>query len=349
MKFIPKTSLTKELGTRLSFYGEDVVIASTVVYTLTLTGGATFEDGGTSGKVAPGNSPKIKYTEPDGQAFSHWEDAEGNNLGKEFVMPEKDITIKPVFVETNNATVTLQGATLDGESVINTLAGRELDLTDAVITNIPEGKTLKGWCDVSARTQIYTESITVPEGGITLAPVFDAAPISNANNFVGKITQTGNLFGGNGKVNGCYSVINNLTTGAISTGNGYYETGSIYHFKGGTAASPANMEVNSHFLTQEMNGKGLTHGNLASAHTVTTTVENFGSEDVTLRFALITSSANPDTQYGEKTVTIKAGETVTFTFDITYMHASIMLNVMVKDHAVSEVYLGVYQYVSVAE
>ena len=31
------------------------------------------------------------------------------------------------------------------------------------------------------------------------------------------------------------------------------------------------------------------------------------------------------------------------------MHASIMLNVMVKDHAVSEVYLGVYQYVSVAE
>ncbi len=68
-----------------------------------------------------------------------------------------------------------------------------------------------------------------------------------------------------------------------------------------------------------------------------------------MRFALITSSANPDTQYGEKTVTIKAGETVTFTFDITYMHASIMLNVMVKDHAVSEVYLGVYQYVSVAE
>ncbi len=64
-----------------------------------------------------------------------------------------------------------------------------------------------------------------------------------------------------------------------------------------------------------------------------------------MRFALITSSANPDTQYGEKTVTIKAGETVTF----TYMHASIMLNVMVKDHAVSEVYLGVYQYVSVAE
>ncbi|MDE6505415.1 MAG: hypothetical protein K2L42_06055 [Clostridia bacterium] len=333
-------------------YGEDVVIASTVVYTLTLTEGATFEDGSTSGKVAPGDKPALKYTTPDGQVFSHWEDAEGNKLASPFVMPEKDITIKPVFVDASTAvTVTLQGATLNGSSTVKVSVNGTVDLSDAEITNQPENTYVSCWFNVADATECYDDASAIPVAAedITLAPVFDAAPISNANNFVGKITQTGNLFGGTGKVNGCYSVTKNMTTGAVNSGNGYYELGSIYHFKGGTAAAPANMEVGAHFLTQEMNGKGLTQGNLDSAHTVSTTVENFGSESVTLRFALIKSSGDPNnSQYGEKTVTIPAGETVTFTFDISYMHASLMLNMMVKDHAVSEVFIGVYQYISVS-
>ena len=80
--------------------------------------------------------------------------------------------------------------------------------------------------------------------------------------------------------------------------------------------------------------------------TVTYTVKNFGAEEVTLRFALIKQSSNPNSQYGEKTVTIAAGTITTFSFDITYLHNTFMTNVMVKEKAVSEVYIGFFMYIT---
>lgn len=319
------------------------------VYTLTLDG-ARFKDGGTSGKFKAGETPELEYDLPAKQIFDHWEDSEGNNLGTTFTMPEKDIKIKPVFIDSNEVTITLQGATFNGETVINAVAKRELDLSEAVIENKPEGKILKGWFDVSDRTKLYSVSFTVPDEDLTLAPLFEAEKkFYSDKTYTGKIDTTGNLYGD--KEKGCYSVIDNKTTGAINTGKGYYEYGNIYHFKGGTADKPAEtMAVGSYFLSQEMNGKtgAKDHTPLTKTHTVTTTVENFGSEAVTLRFALVTGSSNPDSQFGEKTVTIAAGATVTFEFDINKLHGSFMLNIMVKDKAVSEVHIGLFQYVDVA-
>ncbi|MGN1104969.1 MAG: hypothetical protein ACI4QI_08880, partial [Candidatus Coproplasma sp.] len=180
---------------------------------------------------------------------------------------------------------------------------------------------------------------------ITIAPYFDAETFFNSKNGVnvGKMTQTGNLYGG--RESGCYSIQDNKITGAVRDENGNYEIGAIYHFKGGTSTAPTDtMAVGSYFLTQEMNGLCSELSNVNK--TVTITVQNFGSEDVTLRFALITSSNNPDSQYGEATVTIEAGKSVTFSFDVTKVHDSIMTNIMVKDHAVSEVYIGMYQYIT---
>lgn len=267
----------------IELFGTQVGIVSTA-YKLTVHD-STFHGGKTVDFVIPGSQVELVYEEPDGQILSHWTDVDGVELGETFVMPEKNITIKPVFIAAVPAIITLQGATLNGSNTISTHEGKKIDLSKAEIENKPEGKIVY-WFDVSDRTKVYKEELYTVMGNVTLAPVFEDATAWDKINHVGKVTVQGNLFGGTGKVSGCYSVLRNNTTGAVKNGKGYYEYGNIYHFKGGTVAAPTDeMAVGSHFLTQEMNGQGLPNANV-DERTITFTVENFGTEDVTLRFAL---------------------------------------------------------------
>ena len=220
------------------------------------------------------------------------------------------------------------------------------DTVEPVCTQtIPVGKTLYGWVNVEDKTEVFAAKFMMPDHDVTVAPVFAPESYfeSKTGSVVGKVRQKGNLYLGREK--NCYTVQDNGITGMIKDENGNYELGSIYRFNGGTAEAPADkMAIDSYFLTQE--GNGICSKLEGVSKTVTTTVQNFGSEKLTLRFALITDSTNANSQYGEKIVTIEAGQSVTFSFDVTYVHDSIMLNVMVKDHEVSEVYIGVYQYIT---
>lgn len=344
---------TKEVADNGEIYSIDMlkgkaVIVSKLAYTLKLGGGATFGDGTTEKPVFVGTKPELKVNVPDGKALAGWKDAEDNEYPVAFVMPDHNLSIEPIFVDAN-VTLTIQGGKINGSSSVKAAIGTEIDLSGAVVDSVPSGKVLKGWSVLTDRTKVYTETYAVT-GSVTLIPVFESTTILNNNTKVGKINVTGNLYGS--RVKGCYSVIDNKTVGAIDDGNGYFEYGSIYHFKGGTQEAPAEqIATESWFLSQEMNSMGISKGDVEK-RTVTTTVENFATEDVTLRFALITSSGDPNSKYkgeSEKTVTIPAGQTVTFTFDIEYIHDSIMLNMMVKEKAVSEVFIGVYQYITLAE
>lgn len=210
---------------------------------------------------------------------------------------------------------------------------------------VPAGKVLSGWINVEDKSEVFSTKFMMPDRELTVAPIFEPETYfeSKNGNTVGKVTQTGNLY--LGKEKNCHSVSENKIVGMVKDENGNYESGSIYHWKGGTADAPSDkMTVDSCFLTQEGNDKCSILNNVTK--TIITTVQNFGSESLTLRFAYITSSSNPNSQYGEKTVTIEAGKSVTFDMAVTYVHDSVMLNVMVKEHEVSEVYIGVYQYIA---
>ena len=187
--------------------------------------------------------------------------------------------------------------------------------------------------------------ITMPAKELEIAPLFDVSKhLSAGGGKVGKLVSDGHYYPN--KEVGCYNAFSEKRVAAVRNQSGGFELGNLYRFKGGTQQAPtAKMAVGSHFLPQVMN-RWDTGGNTDKTKTVTYTVENFGKEDVTLRFALITESANPNSQYGEKTVTIAAGETITFEFDVNYLHNSFMTNVMVKDKAVSEVYIGFFTYIT---
>ena len=330
-----------ENGTRwtIGMFDEDVVIASSLAYTLTLTEGITFEDGETEKLVTADSKPVLKCTPPEGKVLVGWVDEEGNEYPIEFVMPERDVTIRPKYVSAD-VTVTLQGGTINGSSTIKAGMGGEIDLTEAVPDTVPEGKVFSGWCELNDRAKIYTDKYTVT-GSVTLAPVFDSDNFYSKTNLTGKITPNGHYY--SGKEKNCYSVIDNNTSGVVKSSDGtYYEKGSVYRFKGGTADAPAQLPAGAYFVTQEMN----TLTNVTEAKTVTVTVENFGKEDITIRFALTTSSGSPAANvYGEETVTIKAGECVTFTYDAPKVHDSIMNYIEVQT-AVEELFIGMCQYIS---
>lgn len=318
-------------------------------YELTLLDGATLADGKTSGMFHNGEKVSLSF-EQEGLILTGWQNADNPSEtypAGEFTMPKKDITLKPITVKDETFTFNVQGGTISGGATSGKYKPGD-KITLELTATAPEGKVLAGWYNVNDRTELYpvdqgVSEITMPVKDLSVAPLFEVDTYFVSSTKTGKLLPAGGIY--RGKETGCYSVETVDVTGAVKNADGY-ELGNIYHFKGGTASAPADkMDVGAWFLTTAMNNWG-TGGNVSEGRTVTTTVENFGKEDITLRFALITSSGNPNSQYGEKTVTIKAGETVSFSFDVTYLHNNFMTNIMVKEKAVSEVFIGMYQYIT---
>ena len=319
---------------------------STKTYKLTLEGGAKLENGNTSGDFRAGDTVKLVYTPAEDEILTGW--ANANNPAEtfpvgDFTMPKKDITLKPITAENKKYAFNVQGGTISEGGTSGSFA--PTDKISLTCDSVPEGKVLAGWYNVEDRSEVYDAAvIEMPAKDLTVAPMFDVENYFYSDKtYVGKIAPDGGLY--SGKEKGCYSVYDTEVVGAVKGEDGSAELGSIYHFKGGSSAAPAEMAVGSHFLTTFMNN-WVTGGVNVPERTVITTVENFGNETVTLRFAFVKASSNPNSQYGEKTVTIEAGASVTFEFNVTYLHNSFMTNIMVKDHAVSEVHIGMYQYIS---
>ena len=238
--------------------------------------------------------------------------------------------------------LTLSGATFeDGSTQQLVVAGS----SPTVNVTIPDGRQLSGWYNVENAFEYYPGAkIVMPNKTITLAPLFEPTTYYSNASRVGKLLPEGKLYAG--KEKGCYSLIAADTTAPVLKEDGTCELGDIYRFKGGKAADPKDMAVGANFLATTKRYVYPAPGNIGSTKTITYTVENFGAEEVTLRFALIKQSDNPNSQYGEKTVTIAAGSSTTFSFDITYLHDTFMTNVMVKEKAVSEVYIGFFIYIT---
>lgn len=90
-------------------------------YSLTLGAGATFADGSSTKKVEAGGGLPVgvQTTPPAGQELVGWTDGTTTWTKSDFVMPEKDITITPIFKERKHpeATVGLTSSTIAVDGV----------------------------------------------------------------------------------------------------------------------------------------------------------------------------------------------------------------------------------------
>ena len=341
----------------IEMFGEDIPVYSTMTYTLTLEGGATLANGETSGEFAYRAVPELKYTEPADQTFSHWEDSEGNNLGDSFMMPERDMTIKPVFVPAPAATVTLSGATLDGETVINSYVGKKLDLSAAVFDEEPaEGTHLRYWYDVSDPSVQFEDpaNITVPSESVTLAPGFDLDVYANKDGSTDGKLATFPYYG--------YAEMSNvssqpaggyvrLISGGEKAENAYWgyvgtgadrEMGAVYHWQG-----IGGGELTEFYFTPLSPYKVTS----SQKYKITTTIFNNGSEPITLKLYQTNSSSSPmpeETSSGE--VTIAAGESKDVSIEFTgFSNNNIMTTVQLLTEGLTDLEIGMYQYIEFME
>ena len=133
---------------------------------------AKFSDGSTQMKVAPGSKPALTLDDHNEGIFSGWTNVDDLNetYPTEFVMPNKSLTIKPLFEALKQSKLTLVNATFsDGSSEKMVTALEEVTLN----VTAPSGKKHVGWYDVNSPSTYYeTVKFTMPNNAITIAPVF---------------------------------------------------------------------------------------------------------------------------------------------------------------------------------
>lgn len=335
----------------LEMLGVKYPVWSRMNYTLTLEGGATLEGGVTSGKIAAGSNPVINYDTPDGHIFSHWEDSEGNNLGAVFEMPEKDITIKPVFVEYVPVTIRLEGATLDGKNEIASSKGQTLDLSGAVFESQPEGTKLYCWYNVDDPAVQFKDASSVPvTSDMTLAPGFDKKEFASSTNggTDGKlviypyngVTHSSGAPGG--------SIRGNEASGEEASDPywGYVgegdrrEMGGVYHWRGKSGA------LNNGFYFTIMVPYTLHKENTQE---IAYTVQNFGDEEITLKLYQTNNYAEnprPDATSTDEFV-LGAGETKTVTIRFGgFANSNILTTVELLTDGIEDLKIGMYQYLT---
>ena len=348
-----KTETEDGVAYTLRMFGEDVAVYSTVRYLLTLQGGATFADGSTEGKVAPGTTPELKIEEPEGQIFSHWEDADGTDLGATFVMPDHPVTIRPVFESSDGATVTLQGATLGGSATIDTYVGRTLDLSGAVFTSQPADTVLRYWYNVEDPSTYYEDATAIPVAGdITLAPAFDLATYAARDGSTsGKLASFPYYgyaeMGGGASVQPKDGYIRLLEASGVKGRDAYWgfvgtgeerEMGAVYHW------TAADEELASGFYFTPLSPYKVVAD---KTYTMTYTVQNQGTEEITLKIYQTNSSSSPKpskTSTKEFTLAAGATETVSITFS-GFSNNNVMTTVELLTSGITDLHIGMYQYV----
>lgn len=312
-------------------------------YTLTLQDGAQFSDGTTSGKVLEGAVPDISFVQP-GKKLTGWKDVVDQTTYEiGFAMPQKDLTLAPVYETLTEKTLTLEGATFgDGTTVKKVMPYEELTMNFTV----PEGKTMIGWYNVSDRAEVYAgESFVMPNEDITISPLFDIAEYAPTDGSKdGKLQlypKASSSSWRKDKVTKGY--LESVVLGAVGD-----ECGSVYHIVGGTATEAvegAKLEKGFYGMTQ--NPYKITAN---TVYTATVTVQNNGSDALELQFYATGSSGTPrPAGSGSEEVTLAPNETKTISFEFTFTadNNNIMFVFdLLNDTPIDEMNIGMYVYVA---
>ena len=256
----------------------------------------------------------------------------------------------------NQVTVTLVDALLDGSTQIKIEKGGVLDLSEAEFTARPENTYLRYWYNAADPSQIIevedASAITV-EGDITLAPAFDLNEELYANrdgSTQGKLA-TYPYYGAADMIedsqvqpaDGYIRANDESGEQAIDPYWGYVgtgadrEMGAIFHWRGVDGAALPNG-----FYFTPLSPYKVTAG---YTYVMTYTIQNQGDKTITLKLYQVNSGSSPKSGVSTDEFVLAPGEVKELKLEFSYGNNNILTTVELLTDGITDLEIGMYQYI----
>lgn len=338
----------------------------------------TTADDATSATVNAGTLVELEYTGTVGEdkMFLGWQDAndKAEKYPSKFVMPNKELSLEPWIEDKadHEHTVTLTGDNItfaDGSKTKTLSWNDELALSDIVYTGEtkPGHKVIYNVVGGGLRQELTSsDTYIMPDGDVTITFLRTEVVWSSTN---GKVAMTpfdvdGNdsnphkiradksqmaPTGGEFSINGKYTGDATSVDVSASIGEIDGEQAAIYDLRGYTQGSGTE-EDPERFLDsiapEAIFMQQVNHSTIAGKYTDTLTIQNLGTETITVQIHISTSSGDYDRSGSSEVITLKAGEIKTVSYNVNIAaNSSEMISVQYKGgEAIASMKLAMYIY-----
>lgn len=315
----PETESTKYF---IEVLGEKLLIAEIFGEKRLTLEDCTFEDDSTSKTVLGGTEVNIKVNVPQGKkhiGFVNVND-ETEIYDLPFVMPNKDITIKPLFETINSYNVTLQDGLKfeDGTTTKELYEGDKLPTikSDDVVT--PSDKQLVGAVDEDNNVYDFDGTDTMPTNAVTLKPAFDVSADTYSSfdgNRDGKLNVVFDKKYWTTKIDGWGD---NIQPTYIHGNNPHY---NLMNFASRPSKAIVGEELGARYRLKDVQANTsfttLTKQKVENSkeYTFTLNIQNYGTETLKMKFYHTGSSGSASTGNASEIIEIAAGEVKVVSFD----------------------------------
>lgn len=358
---ISGTNVTVTEDTEITLKLKDIPAPDEITVTITLPDGVSYDGYVKEQSVEVGTTITLPENGeltgiPAGKEVDGWYIGNQKITGNSVVVSEDtEITLKLKDIQTSKeVTVTLQGATLNGQTEMKVEKGGTIDLSAAVFSAQPENTYLRYWYNVSQPSQIFEDAAAIPaDGDITLAPGFDLKQELYANrdgSTQGKLA-TYPYYGAADFVPGqpqqpedgyirAYDVSGEQVAdpywGYVGTGDSR-EMGAVYHWRGtdGALANGFYFTPLSPYKVQS-----------GYKYVITYTVQNQGGQPITLKIYQVNSGSSPKNGVSSEEIALAAGEAKQITLEFSYGNNNILTTVELLSDGITDLKVGLYQYIA---
>ena len=349
--------------TEITLKLKDIPAPDEITVTITLPGGVSYDDYVKEQSVEVGTTITLPENDeltgiPAGKEVDGWYIGNQKITGNSVVVSEDtEITLKLKDIQTSKeVTVTLQGATLNGQTEMKVEKGGTIDLSAAVFTAQPENTYLRYWYNVTDPSQIIevedASAITV-EGDITLAPAFDLNKELYANrdgSTQGKLATypyygAADFVPGQSQqpADGYIRAYDESGEQVIEPYWGYVgtgadrEMGAIFHWRGVDGAALPNG-----FYFTPLSPYKVTSG---YTYVMTYTIQNQGDKTITLKIYQINSGGSPKSGVSTDEFVLAPGEVKELKLEFSYGNNNILTTVELLTDGITDLEIGMYQYI----
>lgn len=335
-------------------------------------------DGATSATVNAGTLVELEYTGTVGEdkMFLGWQDAndKAEKYPSKFVMPNKELSLEPWIEDKadHEHTVTLTGDNItfaDGSKTKTLSWNDELALSDIVYTGEtkPGHKVIYSVVGGGLRQELTnTDTYTMPDGDVTVTFLRTEVVWSSSNGKVAMTPFAEDIVDSNphgirrdksqmaptgGDLPALRTKFDSSSVDiSASIGEINGEQAAIYDLRGYTSGDSEDPENPERFLDsiapdaifmQQVN-----HNTVAGKYTDTLTIQNLGTETITVQIHISTSSGDPYRSGSSEVITLEAGEVKTISYNIDLAeNSSEFINIQYKGtEAIASMKLAMYIY-----
>ena len=358
---ITGNSVVVSEDTEITLKLKDIPAPDEITVTITLPGGVSYDGYVKEQSVEVGTTITLPENDeltgiPAGKEVDGWYIGNQKITGNSVVVSEDtEITLKLKDIQTSKeVTVTLQGATLNGQTEMKVEKGGTIDLSAAVFSAQPENTYLRYWYNVSQPSQIFEDAAAIPaDGDITLAPGFDLKQELYANrdgSTQGKLATypyygAADFVPGQSQqpADGYIRAYDESGEQVIEPYWGYVgtgadrEMGAIFHWRGVDGAALPNG-----FYFTPLSPYKVTSG---YTYVMTYTIQNQGDKTITLKIYQINSGGSPKSGVSTDEFVLAPGEVKELKLEFSYGNNNILTTVELLTDGITDLEIGMYQYI----